>query len=334
MAFLFIGGEQEDFTPSGGATSLSGTAFNRSAYSRGVVYVPGNTFPAVYHKASFAASSTINVTARFYYSNTSTAGQAFLWLATGGSPRLRVKAVSTSATTTTLAIDTYTSGGTATTLATSTLTVTISTVYKVDLLVSYGTSGRVRLYIDGVLYIDYTGDVTASGATTLDGLFLGACSSSSSFNTFWSEVVVTDSEDTRPLSVKTLAPNAAGDTTAWTSGAYTDIDEIPASDLDVAISETAAQIFTVNCTGMPTGASNLSVRAVKSVALACRGSSGGPTKLDMGLRQSSTNAFAASQTLDTGFGAFSATWTTNPITSAVFTPTEIDNLQLAYRSAT
>jgi hypothetical protein len=334
MAFLFIGAEAEDFTLSGGAAPDASTARVRSAYARTAVSAPGGTFGSAYAKAAFAASSTINVGARFQYNNTSTTGTVFAWLATGGSARLRLKIASGGSGVSTIAVESYTSGGSATTLATSVLTVTIGVLYKLDWLTTYGTSGRSRLYVDNVLFLDTgTMDITASGATTLNELYLAGPSSTTSFPGYWSEIIITDSEDTRPLGVKTLVPNATGDTTSWTSGTWADIDDVTASDTDIAVSDTAAQVLTVNATGMPSGASNLSIRALKSVAYVARGS-GGPSKIDLGLRQSSTNAFVSSQTLDTGYGTFSATWTTNPITSATFTGAEIDAIQLAYRSAT
>lgn len=335
MSILFFGGEMEDFTVSGGPVVDASNTRYRTAYARQALYFSGNYTTQSISK-SFASTSTVNLTGRFYANSVFSAGSPGPVLTVGGSVRLRVRVAGSGGgnlTTTALVVESYTSGGVATTLGTSSLTVAISTVYKLDLLVTYGTSGRVRLYIDNVLFIDYSGDVTASGATALDGFMIGGFCSSSSFFTAWSEIIVTDAEDTRPLGVKTLVPDATGDVTGWTAGVWSDIDDATASDTDLAVSDTAAQVLAVNCTGMPSGASNLSVRAVKSVALAARGASG-PSKIDIGLRQSSTNSFTASQTLDTGYGAFSATWTTNPFTSAVFTSAEIAAIQLAYRSAT
>lgn len=330
MAFLFIGGELEDFTNVGSVTFDTSTIYNRSAYSRGAVYMQGGN--TNFAKASFTAASSIWLTFRLYTLLTSTTTYPVVVLTSGGNARLQFRWTAGSV----WQLEKF-DGTTTTVLATATGGPTMGTTgspAKFDIQVIYGTSGTVKVYGDQVLYLTYTGDTTAGGATTLDGVTFQNPSGGTTTGTrhVYSEIIVAD-QDTRPLSVKTLAPNAAGDVTAWTSGAYTDIDETTASDTDLLISETANQVLTVNCTGMPTGGSGLSVRAVKSVAYACRGGSG-PSKLALGVRQSSTNSFATAVTLDTGYGAVSQTWTTNPVTSAVFTSTEIDNLQLAYRSET
>jgi hypothetical protein len=340
MSLLFFGSEYEDFPINVGANSFSANqALYRSAYSRASVLVATGAWPSSgYIGTTFTGQTSFWVTGRVGTSTTVSSANIFFVLGdtAGGTnaanARLRLKC--NSAAPSTIILEKWDGASTATTLGTSTATITGSVGYRLDVAVdSYGSSGRVRVYLDQVLIID-TGlavNIAAGGSTSLNVAYFSTLRSSS-VDTGWSEVVVAD-EDTRPLGVKTLVPNATGDTTAWTSGTWQDIDDLVASDVDIAVSETAAQVLAVNCTGMPTGYGGLTVRAVKSVVYAARGASG-PSKIDIGLRQSSTNGFAASQTLDTGWATYSATWTTNPITSAAFTGAEIEAIQLAYRSAT
>lgn len=333
MTILFCGGEYEDFTLVGAvAFATSATSYFRSTYARGTMQVPGSAaVMAAYAKASFTASSAFSVTARVGYAQGNTANYILLWLSTGGSARLRLRLSSTSPST--LVLESYTSGGVATTLATSTATLAFSNLYRLDIVVNYGTSGQVRVYLDQALLIDTgTTDVTASSATTLDGLHLGNTSTTSGFVTNWSEVIVS-TQDSRTLSLVTLAPNAAGTTSSWT-GAYTDIDETTASDTDVLTSATANQVTSVNATGMPSGWSNLTVTAVKCIASAARGSTG-PSKLALGVRTNSTDSFPTATTLDTGFSTPVTTYyELNPVTGVAWTTTEIDAIQLAFRSET
>lgn len=322
MAILFCGGEYEDFQITGTVDVQTTTSTYRTAYARCSVQVNSGSVAV----APFTAGNQIGVTARVQL-GVITASVPFLWFSTGGSARLRLRTVATAPTT--IILESYTSGGVAATLATSTLTVTNGTLYRLDVLVDYQAAGRVRVWIDGFLFIDWSGDPRVSGATTLSSVTL-ACAANTNVAR-WSEVIVTDGEDPRPLSLKTLAPNAAGDVAGWSSGGFADIDETTVAEVDLAISDTANQILAVNATGMPTGASGLSIRAVKSIAFAARGSTG-PSKLALGIRQSATNGFATGQTLDTGYGAISAMWTTNPVTGAAFTSAEIEAIQLAYRS--
>lgn len=332
MTILFAGGELDDFTLGGVvAFSTSAPAAYRSTYARGYLDVTGSAFNVNYAKASFTASSAFSVSARFYpNTSTFTAGNPFLWLATGGSARLRLKV--NSSTPSTITLESYTSGGVATTLGTSTATMSTSSTYRLDLLVSYGTSGSIKVYLDQVLIID-TGvmDVTASSATTLDGLYLGSARGSST-GSGWSEVIVS-TQDSRTLSLVTLAPNAAGTTSSWT-GAYTDIDELTASETDVLTSGTANQVTSVNCTGMPSGWSNLTVTAIKVLASAARGATG-PSKLAVGCRTNSADSFPASVTIDTGYTTpYTTYYETNPVTAVAWTPTEVDAFQIALKSET
>lgn len=327
MTILFAGGEPEDFTAVGSVSSTTSSTFYRSAYARMAITVNAGTWPANYITAAFSASAIVSVTARVYFGTNSTAGNPWFALSSGGvsSSRLRLKMTGTSPTT--IILESY-NGTTATTLATSTLTVAAGTLYRLDVVVDYGASGRVRVYIDQTLYIDTgTMDVTAAGSTTLNQMHLGTARTSAA-ETYWSEIVAAD-EDTRPLSLKTLVLNGAGDTSAWT-GAYTDVDETTASDTDVLSSGTAAQVTNMECTGMPAG-SNLAVRAVKVVASALRGASG-PQKMQLGVKSGSTSDYSADLTLGTGYANVSNTWTVNPATSAAFTGAEIDSLKLAVKS--
>ena len=326
MTILFIGGEIEDFaTAVGAGYNTSGTSY-RSTYARGALQITGATSSANYVKAAFTASSQFSVTARVLGSSTLSA-QPFLHLLTGGSARLRLKL--TGAGPSTVILESVTSGGAATTLATSTLTVSNNTLYRLDLIVDYQVAGRVRLYVDQTLYIDYSGDVTASSATSLDGLLLATMHTG--LPTYWSEVIVS-TQDSRSLSLVTLAPNAAGTTTGWTSGAYTDIDEQTAADSDVITSATANQVFQANLSNLPT-TSGVTVTAVKMLAYAARGASG-PSKLSVGVRTNSTDSQPTSVTLDTGYGTAATYYQTNPVTSSAWTTTEADALQISLRSET
>lgn len=328
MTVIFAGGELEDFVLQGVVTFTGSNV--RTAYARAGLAPEASTGGmGTFVKAPFAAGASLGVTVRAYLNNIGfTANNVFLWLSSGGSARLGLRIVSGSSPTT-IALVSITSGGTQTVLATSTSTVATSVLYKLDLLIDYQVAGRVRFFVDQVLFIDFSGDVTASGSTTLDALHLGSARASTSSN--WSEIIVTDGQDPRTLSLKTLAPDSAGSANAWT-GAYTDVDETVASDTDVMSSATAGQVANLGLTGMPAGWSNLTVTAVKVVASAARGAAG-PTKLAVGVRTNSTDSFPAAVTLDTGFSAATSTmYALNPVTGLAWTTGEVDALQIALKS--
>lgn len=328
MTILFCGGEMDDFVLAGTVAANTTSTRYRTAYARMAVDVTGSTTAANTAKAAFTASATFWLTARLYSPSTLTANGYILYLASAGNQRIRLRVSSTAPST--IYLEKY-DGASATTLATSSATITGATQYRLDLGVVYGAGGSILVYLDGVLIITYSGDATAGGSTTLDGLYL---SSPHSANLgAWSEVIVS-TQDSRTLSLATLAPNAAGTASTWTSGAYTDIDEVTASETDVIVSATANQVFNANTTGMPSGWSNLTVTAIKVVASAARGATG-PSKLAVGCRTNSADSFPASVTIDTGYSTpYTTYYEINPVTGVAWTTTEVDAFQIALKSET
>lgn len=328
MSVIFCGGEMEDVLQYQGAIAVStSTALFRSAYARIGLEVSASAAFTNGFAVGFAASSQIGLTARIGQNSAITAGNLFFMLADTGIGNNRLRLKTTSANPTTVVLEKY-NGTTVSTLATSTNTISIGT-FRMDVIVNYAVSGRVRVWFDGVLFIDYSGDVTGGG-TTLNQAWFGALRSSTT-PTVWSEIIVTDGQDPRTLSLKTLVPDSVGSANAWV-GAWSDVDDATASDVDVMSSASAGQVANLGLTGMPVGWSNLTVTAVKLVASAARGATG-PSKLALGVRTNSADTFPTAVTLDTGFSAaVTTTYALNPVTGLAWTPAEIDALQLALRS--
>lgn len=327
MTIYFAGSEVDDFPDRINAVmSTIAAGFVRTAYAtRGGVVIAGGFDGTA--GASFTASSTFFMTFRASF-QTNIGTNPIVSLRSNGVHKLRLRGAG-GGSNAALILEKH-DGTTATTLATSTLTVTTATPYKCDLAVEYGNPGRVRVWVDQALYIDYSGDTTTGGTTSLNSFRLYAPGTSSSYTSVFSEVIVC-TQDSRTLSLVTLAPNAAGTANAWT-GAYTDVDDITPSDTDVISSSTANQVANFNLTGMPAGSSNLTVTAVKVCALAARGATG-PSKLALGVRTNSADSFPTAVTLDTGFSSQTATYyETNPVTSLAWTTGEIDALQIALKS--
>jgi hypothetical protein len=331
MTILFCGGEHEDCTITGVVTLDVGGVYYRTAYARGGLHMLGANGAGA--KASFAASSSFWMSFRLYTILTNAVTYPLVVLSSGANARLQFRWTAGFV----WQLEKF-DGTTTTVLATATgMTPTGNSgaPAKMDVQVVYGVSGSVKVYGDQVLYLSYTGDTTAGGSTTLDSVTFQNPSSGSTTGTrhVYSEIIVC-TQDSRTLHLATLAPNAAGTTNTFTSGAYTDIDETTASDTDVAISGTTGQIIQVNCTGMPTGWSNLSVIAVKNIASAAKGATG-PSKLAVGVRTGGTDYYETATALDGGYSVFpQKIWELNPVTGVAWTTTEIDALQLAYKSET
>lgn len=194
---------------------------------------------------------------------------------------------------------------------------------KIDIqLTSYGAASNVKVYHNGTLVIDYTGDTTISGVTGFAHV--------SGYGKFsygnMSEFIVAD-EDTRNMSLKTHAPNAAGDINEWT-GAYTDIDETTLSDADTIQATADSQDFQCNLTGMPAGSF-----ICKGVKVSARNLDGSSLGAKIGIKTNSTVDVGA--VINTGgvWANSERLYQVNPVTGVAFTPAELEALQLAFESA-
>lgn len=215
-------------------------------------------------------------------------------------------------------------GGSTSDLATSASVTSTGIVYKADFYLNYGVSGVAIIYINNSEVVRYEGDLTISGVSSFDrSIFQGGSYSSH----YLSEFIVADT-DTRLMSLRTLAPNAAGDANEWDSGSYTDIDEIEPSDADVIATEGVGDNFQCNLTGMPTGA--YKIKAVKMIASAADDQ--GQMGLKIGVKTNSAVHLGTAHSLVSGWKNIEKIYYTNPETASAFTSSEIDSLQLALRT--
>lgn len=316
MSILWCGGEDIDF-PNGASTGYSNgtTNIRRTDYSRLALKGAGGmskstTFSAV-------TSCWLSVIASMYartYNN-----QYYVGLGKSGTNKGLFLGIG--ATDSKLSLMKY-DGTTVTVLDTDSDFTLLNTDYKLDMHVSsYGASATVKVYRDGVEVISYTGDVSVTGVTNLDSVFFYGTSVD-----IWylSEFIVAD-EDTRLMSLKTLAPNSGGDANSW-AGAYTDVDEITYSDVDVLNTDTNNNETQMNLTGMPTG--SYDIEAVKLVARASKTSDATPAKCALGIKSGGTIDNDSGHSLTSEqYNTYERLMATNPVTSSAFTSGEIDALQ-------
>lgn len=198
---------------------------------------------------------------------------------------------------------------------------------RLDLYFSgLGVSENVKLYHNGTLIIDFTGDVSQSSMSLLDCVYLRGGHSMFGNMTHFSQIIVAD-EDTRLMSLKTLVPNAAGDLNEW-SGLYTDVDEGYLSDADTIYTTEGSKSVQLNLTGMPTG--NFNVKAVKVIGRAADGT--GVLDIKAGVKTNSVVHLGDQKGLEGAWKSVEEMFNTNPETANPFTSGEIDALQIAFQS--
>ena len=200
---------------------------------------------------------------------------------------------------------------------------------------AHNTTGQFALKVNGILYLDYAGDTTAGGAAAVDSLLhFGSnsgvmtksfddyfcCDNSGSINNDWMGM----------CSVRTLAPDGAGDETDWVPSAgsnYQCVDEATANDdTDYVAAATAGDrdLYTLNTAGL----TSVQQPAGVEVVLRSRKDDATARTLAPTMKSGTTDADHATYTT-TG----SYVWTphqvqeTDPNTSAAWTPAAIEALQ-------
>ncbi len=206
-------------------------------------------------------------------------------------------------------------------------TFTWNVLRKVDMhIANWGVSAVVHVYVDGILKITWSGDLTFGGTVlNVDSLF-GRSGNASAL--VCSEIVIADG-DTRALSVVTNAPARAGTLDQWT-GAYTDVNEITLDDSTTANTNTASKDEDFGLTALPAGVWR--VEAVKAVARTTTTVSATATKLALGINDAGIVAVGALQTLAAGWANSANLMAVNPATSAPWQPEQFPGLQLVMRS--
>jgi hypothetical protein len=324
MTILFCGGEDCDFSIVGAYAINTTAAAYRSTYARHNLRLTGGTswsssdgifgsFPSALSEAWLSW--------RGYYahSGSSSAQGYFLVLRDGTVNRILLGTDGASpAGTAKYRLFKRTAAGVETTLATSSGTISLTSLNKFDVYVNYGASGTFRLYVGGVLVIDYSGDLTTDGATTLSNFqfnyIAGAVSPSGSLVSL-SEVIVAD-EDTRGMALATLTPLAAGNAQAW-SGAVGDVNEAALSDASIISTTAADQLAQFTVTPGSAITSGTGIRAVSVNARAAKGASG-PQNLQAVVRTGSTDYASSNLSVATALGRVANIWGTNPNTSVAW----------------
>lgn len=319
--WYFMGGEDHDFTKIGTCVVDTTTAARRRTDYARCALTCGPQGAGVWTDGWVATlsapASSFWVTGRFYVEdNYNAAGEALVFR-DGTQRRLYLK---TGPGADYYHLYTRNAAGANVLLATSGSTISFGSIIKIDVFVNYAVAGQVQVYIDGTKIIDYSGDVTTNGATTLSSVVFGnwsgqATAGSSYGKTSWTEVIIA-STDTRGYSLCTLGPTGVnGNAWGW-SGSSADIDEISFDDTDSVTSTAAAQVAQakVDSTGIAAVGST-GIAAVCVSGRAAKGSAAGPTKLDLGVRTGGVDYWGADISLSTSLDRVSTIWETNPNTA-------------------
>jgi hypothetical protein len=336
-AVLWCGGEDIDFTVGGTPASMgTSSTFFRSSYARGYLFTPASVISAQSCRSlAFSGGAVTSFWLHFqnYFIDPST---SFLFLglsqtANGTASGLYVG--SDSGTTLKVALWTL-DGTTFTKLASeSGSSLTGAALQTIDMqVINFGASATVNIYVNSVLTITYSGATTITGVSNLDCVSVPGPGSVGGGHpqTFVSEIIVTDTIDTRAMSLMTMAPNAAGDNNNWASGTFASINPVTINDANNIDTNATGQDFQANVTDLPSG--TFSVQAVKVAARAQVQAGATPTGIKLGVRESATNYLDGGRSLTNTWATYERLMTTNPATSAAWAQSVMNALQLELQS--
>lgn len=332
MTILFAGGEEGELLKTSTACTVdtATTAARRTNYSRCSLKVASHSATEGWVAKFSAAATSFWVSARHYMggSGSFTAYGRGIVLMDGAVGRLHVGPANivgnNSLYNLNIGLWKVNAAGTTTLLATSGYKFPMdSTMSKWDIqVVNWGATATVRVYLENNLILTYQGDVTTDGSTSITGVRFGQFTGSAYDTAYWSEMMAA-TVDTRTLTLATLAPAAAGNSYAWSGGAYSALNETTLDDQGLAYSTVAGQVLETTIT-------NSTVPAVAGVvgvvvnARAQKGNTGGPANANLVVRTGGADYTSPSAALPTGaFDLVSYTWETNPATSAVWVPSDI-----------
>ena len=200
---------------------------------------------------------------------------------------------------------------------------------KIDLQVlNYGTDATVNVWVDGVLVITFTGNVTVGDMASFDICVFGVTSGATYY--YFSEVIVgAGTSDSRALRLGTQAGNEEGDTDEW-SGDYTDWNPVALDDDNSVYTATAGQDEQAKVNGL-TGVWN-----VLGCQLGARSSmtDGSPVTTEkLGWKTNGTVNVDAGQSLSTDWDCYQRFSQINPVTGNPWQWSEINALQIELQSA-
>ncbi len=149
---------------------------------------------------------------------------------------------------------------------------------------------------------------------------------------YFSEFIVTDSEDTRGWRLATLEPNTNGNYNDWNG----DVNELGDTDSATTVqSDAGGERQSWNPTAYGGPASPSSIRAVIAKTQAARGVSGSPSQITQSLRIAATDYDGAAQVLATGEQkALLEVWDNNPNTTNPWNTADLASLEVGLLSST
>lgn len=197
-------------------------------------------------------------------------------------------------------------------------------------VVRHLTAGTFNVFKDGVSIFSLTAADTDTDNTIGSVKFSGVTTNTRELNV--SQVIIAD-ESTVGWKLQTLYPDANGANTSWT-GDYTAVDEAVYASGDFIETNTLNNIETYTASNINGAYSSYNVKAVVVASRASNDSGSAINDLQMVVRTSATNYTSANVGLTKDGQEYSvqAVWNTNPNTTAAWTQSEVNGLEVGVKA--
>lgn len=199
------------------------------------------------------------------------------------------------------------------------------------------TEGRCVVKVNGITYIDFTGDTRNAGTSgVINSIKIGYDITDEAVYSYYylDDVIIDDANWIGSSSIQGLAVTGAGTTTQFdpsTGSNYACVDEIPPSDADYISTNVANEIDTYAC-GNLTGTIN-SVKAVQVQARCMQEGSPAVPKIQLVTRPTSTDRVSASKSVQTfAPGVASNIWELNPDDSAAWEAADVNGMEIGVKA--
>ncbi len=317
MATIYFGGGEDcDFYQVGGGTVTTNTFYYRTTYARCALLCTALTTCYWQNWLPFNIS-TFWTSARWGYSGANATGTAFNLISWVDSSNLERIRIITTNTINQFRVEKVDASGTATQLGSSFLLVPSNlsgSPDKLDVYMVYNSVGTFTVYLNGIQYFTYSGDVTTNSVTALANIRFG--NGSGTGNSAWAEVILADT-DTRSWNLQTLPPVANGNTHNFDTGspAASNVNEIVLNDSTLDGSTTSGQIDQYTIPAIAGG-----TYTIISIGVSARMQKGasGPSKMDLGVRSGGSDFWSSDQVLTVAWTDYQNWWATDPNTSATW----------------
>jgi hypothetical protein len=197
------------------------------------------------------------------------------------------------------------------------------------------TSGRLVIKINGRIDCDYTGQTVAASQTTFDELWLGGGYGNDYVGWYINDIVVDNANWPGMCNMAVLAPDGVGNANQWSPSAGANwecVDEKIPSPTDYNHINSAAQVDSFAVEALPAAA--VAVKSVNVHVFPVKEGTPTPTQVAPLLRTGSTDYEGSGGVAGIYMKDIKTIWEENPNTTDPWAVSEVNAMEMGYKSAT